>query len=238
MTDDGCTDDTSIAVRTLYPQVNIIQTPGNLYWSKGMHAAWEAANSVGINYDYYLWFNDDVDLYEDSLTVLLRATHDPKTIITGAFCDDNNLPSYGARGKDYQLLEPNSSTPICYLNGNLVLIPAYVYQQIGMIDAHYSHGFGDYDYGFKALRSGCKILLTSVYVGHCNRHDKDQTPYWNSEKPFSQRWKLLFVPKYDINSEFYFLRQYKGWLHAIYIYSKRILLTLIPSLAPSSVKHD
>ena len=37
LTDDGSTDGTSEAVKKIYPQVNIIQGDGNLFWSRGMY---------------------------------------------------------------------------------------------------------------------------------------------------------------------------------------------------------
>ena len=52
LTDDGSTDGTSEAVKKIYPQVNIIQGDGNLFWSRGMYIAWKEAVKGG--YDYYL----------------------------------------------------------------------------------------------------------------------------------------------------------------------------------------
>ena len=52
LVDDGSTDGTSQAIKEKFPQVNIIN--GNLYWSRGMHIAWEKAIIDDLNYDFYL----------------------------------------------------------------------------------------------------------------------------------------------------------------------------------------
>ena len=46
LTNDGCTDGTPEAVKEQYPQVNIINAQGNLYWNRGMHLAWQTATQT------------------------------------------------------------------------------------------------------------------------------------------------------------------------------------------------
>ena len=43
LVDDGCTDGTSEEVKKHFPEVNIIQGSGELFWSGGMRLAWETA---------------------------------------------------------------------------------------------------------------------------------------------------------------------------------------------------
>lgn len=62
LVNDGCTDGTPEAIAQQFPQVQIITSPGNLYWNRGMHLAWETAAQTK-EYDFYLWLNDDTFMY-------------------------------------------------------------------------------------------------------------------------------------------------------------------------------
>lgn len=53
LTDDGCTDGTPKAVKMQYPQVNIVEGNGNLFWNRGMYTAWETAVKIK-DYDFIL----------------------------------------------------------------------------------------------------------------------------------------------------------------------------------------
>lgn len=43
LTDDGSTDGTTEMLREKYPQVKVVSGNGNLFWDRGMHAAWREA---------------------------------------------------------------------------------------------------------------------------------------------------------------------------------------------------
>ena len=55
------------------------------------------------------------------------------------------------------LLTPNGRLQPCELiNGNIVLIPRYVYQQVGTNDPYFQHAIGDNDYGYRVIEAGLK----------------------------------------------------------------------------------
>ena len=123
MTDDGCSDGTADAVKGEFPDVHIIQGDGNLYWSGGMRKAWQTAIHSSEKYDFYLWFNDDAELYENALVIMFdsHSYSDKKSIISGAFCDSKGNASYGGRDRKSNILTPhNVLRPIFLMNGNLV----------------------------------------------------------------------------------------------------------------------
>ena len=90
MTNDGCTDGTEVAVQEKFPDVHIIQGDGNLYWNRGMIAAWSEAAKEDI--DYYLWLNDDTLLYSNAVYELLvcSARHNDSVIAVGSVCEHGN----------------------------------------------------------------------------------------------------------------------------------------------------
>ena len=60
LTDDGCTDGTSDAIRaqSFHFPVHILPGSGDLFWNGGMINSWKAALAEG-GFDGYLWLNDD-----------------------------------------------------------------------------------------------------------------------------------------------------------------------------------
>ena len=158
LTNDGCTDGTPEAIAQKFPEVEIIHSKGNLFWNRGMYTAWEEATKRK-EYDYYLWLNDDTFIYPDSISRLLNDSISVKdeAIICGATCSEKDgKPTYGGRNNN-GIIPPNGSLQICqHFNGNVVLIPRYVYQRIGNLDYTYSHALGDFDYGLRAEKLGIK----------------------------------------------------------------------------------
>jgi len=69
LVDDGCSDGTGDAVRAAYPDVNIIEGTGSLFWCNGMRLAWEHAAKESP--DFYLWLNDDTVLLKGAIYKLL-----------------------------------------------------------------------------------------------------------------------------------------------------------------------
>lgn len=197
MTDDASSDGTSDAVKDEFPLVNIINGNGSLFWGGGMRKAWQAAVSSSIHYDYFLWYNDDSDLFPNALQILFKELPD-NSVITGAFCDHLKQPSYGGKIDDGQVMAPNGNLQdVNLMNGNLVLIPYNVYASIGMIDKHMIHGGGDYDYGHRAKKNGYRVLLSKEYVGISDRHDSFVPKCYSPELPFKKRWQLLHTPIYS-----------------------------------------
>lgn len=72
LVDDASTDGTAAAVKELYPQVIILKGDGTLFWNRGMRKAFAVALEQG--YDYYLWLNDDTELYPNALLTLLQTS--------------------------------------------------------------------------------------------------------------------------------------------------------------------
>lgn len=231
MTDDGCTDGTREAVRKVFPSVHIVDGDGTLFWNQGMIKAWKAANDSGIEYDYYLWFNDDVDLYDNSLATMFNTMRSVEeiSIISGAFKDCDGIVSYGGwvNGKLAQPKYP--FVKVDKINGNLVLIPRQVYKRIGGLDKFFTHSYGDWEYGYRARKNGFSLYITSTYVGVCNRHDH-QEKCFNPTNTLRQRWSYLLLPNGHPPFEvFYYGLKSEGIISAFRHIFGVICKTLFPS---------
>ena len=222
LVDDGCTDGTPEAVISQFPQVNIIQGDGNLYWNRGMHLAWKRATETK-EYDYYLWLNDDTYIYSDALYKIIKAAqkYQNSSIICGA-TEYNQNCTYSAykqiKGIVFDKLLPNGKLQFCEVfNGNFVLIPKYVYKIVGNLDVFFRHSIGDFDYGLRANKLGISIYLLENYIGVCEL-GRENSIWENSKLNIFRRIKLLYSPLGD-NPFYLYSYQYRhfGFLQAIKI---------------------
>ncbi len=196
LTNDGCTDGTPEAVGKYFPQVKIISGNGHLFWNRGMHLAWEAAQRER-DYNFYLWLNDDTYLYSNALETLFFAYRDvgiDETIICSPLQSAITKEiSYGGLGKK-GLIIPDGRLQECQtMQGNCVLVPRPVFRKIGNLDYRFHHAIGDLDYGYRARKAGAKIYLASKYIGTCEKNPV--RPKWCLKNvPFRQRLKTLYSP--------------------------------------------
>ncbi len=217
LTNDGCTDGTPEAVSEQFPEVNIIQGDGTLFWNRGMYTAWEAAAKG--DYDFYLWLNDDVELLEGAISTILMESsqkQDRAVIVGSMRASMSETITYGGRINKTKIT-PNGQLQLCdTMNGNVVLIPQAVHNKVGNLDWRYSHSLGDLDYGYRVRKVGFNIYTSSKYAGICDLNLSK--PKWTrSEVPFSDRLKNLYSPlSYsDPREYFYYERRNIGILPAI-----------------------
>ncbi|MEH1974486.1 MAG: glycosyltransferase family 2 protein [Nostoc sp.] len=183
LTDDGSSDGTKEAIKAEYPEVQILQGNGNLFWVGGMHLAFGEA--IKHQYDYYLWLNDDTFLEANAVSKLLQVHQNltelgyPDSIVVGSTKDSmTGKATYGGAVKSkkwysnkFEFLEPSSVTQKCdAMYGNCVLIPKSVATKVGNIDTAFVHSLGDLDYALRARKMGCKIWVAPGYIGTCTKN--------------------------------------------------------------------
>lgn len=217
MTDDGCTDGTAEAVIKEFPDVVVVQGDGNLFWNRGMLKAWKAAESSNKSYDFFLWYNDDNKLYENGLLTLYESSYKngKATIVSGAFCDENGFVSYGGWNRKV-LVTPNCQLQqVEKINGNLVLIPKEVFDKIGMLDGHFHHSYGDWEYGIRARKAGIQLIITPSFLGVCKRHESIKKCYDPNVRVL-ERISNLYSPNGVCPSNvFYYYRKCCGFPTAV-----------------------
>lgn len=212
MTDDGSTDGTGKAVKERFPGVEIVEGDGNLYWNRGMLAAWKRA-AAAFDYDGYLWLNDDTVLEHDAISRLLEATElYPGSILVGATrAISGDTITYGGIGKRECRMEPDGTYQECLtMNGNIVLVTAGAFNKLGFLDPVFTHSTGDVDYGLTANENGIKVLLLPEACGRCDRNVG--IPKWRDPKvPFFKRLRNLWHPlSYSRPPEFFHYKK-KHW---------------------------
>ncbi len=230
LTEDGCTDGTAEAVAVQFPEVNIIHGDGNLFWNKGMCAAWNEAAARG--YDFYLWINDDTMLHHGAFMTLLEnsASLGHRAIVVGTACDSDGKLSYGGRTRSGKIIRPDDIIPVAcdIFNGNLVLVPNYVYKRLGTMDPKYSHSFGDYDYGIRAMKAGITEVVAPGILATCNRNPG--IPKWRDPSlSLKERYSALMSPKgRPFDEQFLYDRRCCGVIMAVFHFFSLNLKVLFP----------
>ena len=196
LVDDGSTDGTSEAVLEMFPGTVILKGDGSLFWNHGMIRAWEEAAKEDC--EFYIWLNDDTILLPGALGVLLENSSylRHKAILAGTAKDSSSRLSYGGRTRKGRLIPPDETIPIpCdTFNGNLVLVPRYAFKALGTMDPHYSHSFGDYDYGIRADKAGITTVIAPGVLALCDRNPG--LPKWrNGAYTLKQRYCAIISPK-------------------------------------------
>jgi GT2 family glycosyltransferase len=234
LVDDGSTDDTAQAVKAHYPQVNIIVGDGNLYWTRGMHKAWQTSAQTKV-YDYYLWLNDDTYVFKNALTALLSAADstENKAIIVAACCSETNDElTYSGFLANRDLIIPTDKLEQAHtFHGNCVLIPKFVYQQVGTIDPLFHHALGDMDYGHRAAKKCIKSFIAPGFLAYCEAHDS-LLQWCLPSVPLGKRIKSLYSPLGN-SQPYYYLRyalRHLGLMIAIKHLTSMHIRLLFPAL--------
>ena len=71
LVDDCSNDGTPEIIKRNFNDVEIIKTPGNLYWSRSMNLGWEFIKK-DISPDFIFVYNDDSDFYDNCISKLLK----------------------------------------------------------------------------------------------------------------------------------------------------------------------
>lgn len=229
LVDDQSTDGTSELVLQKFPQVHIIKGTGNLFWSRGMYTAWKEAKKE--NYDYYLWLNDDIELYSFFFKEMMECYQwGGKNCIVSGLIENFEHTQILYGGSDSQkkvIIASNIPQPIHFMNGNVVLIPSSVVSSIGIIDSKYHHDLGDVDYGLTAIEHGIKVLSTrkAVAAGYSNNFCRVRK--WGTT--LRQRLKRLHSPLGSPPSiNFYFRKKHFGIVNASIYYAYLYFINILP----------
>ncbi|NJN31840.1 MAG: glycosyltransferase family 2 protein [Synechococcales cyanobacterium RM1_1_8] len=217
--DDGSGDGTGAAIAKEFPQVQVCQGNGQLWWMgsivTGMVAGMAgeiptlAAEKIAPQApDFFLWLNDDLCLADNFLQQLIKLCHQPSTAqqVTGGIVFAQDYPQWIVysglhRGQPVWQLDsfgPDAQLPMDTLAGNMVLLPRAILDRVGFPDVlRFPQNGGDYEYlklvkqrGF-GLRLDRDLQATTAYEKtDCLRY----MPYWMQwylQPSLAARWDIL-----------------------------------------------
>ena len=247
LVDDASTDGTAAAVSGRFPWVRVVISPGDLYWTRGMHRAMAETLAAAEEPDYVLWLNDDTTLLPHALATLigtaveLENLHGRPSVIVGATADagTGELTYSGqvARGRlrrfsFRKVHSPVEAVPCETMNGNVVLLPLAVVRAVGNLDPAFSHAGGDTDYGLRVHAAGFPLAVAPGIAGHCSLNSP-AGGYTDRSAPLRQRWRHVLTRKgLPVSTWLPLTRKHAGWLWPLYFvwpYLK-VLGTSLPGL--------
>lgn len=229
LVDDNSSDGTSEAVKTKFPNVNVIAGTGDLFWNRGMHLAWEKAAMIG--FDYYLWLNDDVLLFENSIDEMFYCLGliGPNTIVSGVIESKKDKEViYGGFDKYKRIINPNGEPRnLSFMNGNVVLISKIIFEKLGNLDPFYHHDLGDVDYGLRAKKLGINVVTTRFAIGQGEKGAQSRVRL--NGATIVKRFNKLYSPLgSNPNITFYFKKKHFGFLNALSYYFFIVIINIIP----------
>lgn len=239
LVDDGSTDGTTAAVEKKFPNIVVIQGNGELFWNRGMHLAWEHASK--LEYDFYIWLNDDGELYSDGLKELFNCSKElsNEAIISGVIENKEATKTlYGGTDSFKKTISANGQlNPILNMNGNVVLIPKYVFNVLGNLDPIFHHDLGDVDYGLRARKNNIGVFTSRkpVASGDENNISRMRKNNIGIVKRFKQLYSPLGANPF-IN--FYFRKRHYGILDACIYFNFQHILNLIPDKLNTLIFKD
>lgn len=178
--DDGSTDGTGAMLSEEFPEARVVTGDGSFFWNGGMRVAMAAA--MAEDPDHYLWLNDDTTMVPDAVETLLQTVKsvdggpDVPLAVVGAVVDpdDGQLAYSGVNRGGWQPMRFEKLQPVDRpvrvdtMNGNCALLTRAAVALVGNLDSTYTHGMGDYHYGFELTRLGGTVWLAPGVLGECH----------------------------------------------------------------------
>lgn len=206
--DDSSTDGTSLAIGQAFPDVEIVEGNGNLYWAGGMRFGWEKSVRHKV-FDYLFVYNDDAHLYSNALEHLVEVSkfvteqEGPLHVITGAFTDQlGEQVTYGGEVRKrwwhplrFKKINPTGEPQkVDTLNMNGALITSEALAEVGFLASYFKHNVADYEYGLRLRKSGGTVWLSSNWIGWCEFNPSNGSPR-DQKKSAIEQLRQLFTPK-------------------------------------------
>lgn len=173
--DDGSSDGTSEWITNNYHETTILHGDGSLWWSGAINQGMNYA-FIEHEYDYVLWWNNDITPSSDYLYNLVRIIDNSDVVIGGSkiyYADKKNIIwSMGGifdtrTGKKYMIAmdeadsdKYNNVVVVDWLPGMGTFIHKSVFAKIGFTDnKSFPQYHGDSDFTFRATLAGYTIKV-------------------------------------------------------------------------------
>lgn len=170
--DDGSTDGTSEAIKKEFPDVEVVQGDGNLWFTEGTNVGVRAA--LKHNPDYVLMINDDQVFDSNCLHYMIETAEKyPRSVIGSLLLlwdVPHKLfqvsPKWETGQGGWQHFEqqtiwtiPDKTWEVGIIVGNCVLVPVDAIREEGIMNSKKYPNFGDAEYTPRLRKKGWKLLI-------------------------------------------------------------------------------
>lgn len=235
--DDGSNDGTQEAIFNSYPEVEILEGNGDLWWTGAMAKGMEYAYQQGAK--YFIWLNDDCLPAINTLEEMVKFMRlNPNTLVApSCYSENSNLRQIqhnGFYGRQSCAANPGEIIQADGMSGWCVGIPSVVYEKIGAPDAQkFPHYSGDDIYTLQATKAGFKACLIgdlqATLFGPI--HAKlDFQDYFQLGLNPTDTFKSLFVHKkspYRLLTRFFVFKERYGSFTGTFLFITRLSTWLI-----------
>lgn len=168
--DDGSSDGTSEAVRERFPDVDVLQGDGSLWWAGATNVGIRHVLQRSVVAPYILMLNDDVEFDSGYLASMGRSAVTHPGCLIGSLAVYGEDPgrvfwcgqaaSYQHRRYGYVRRDSLSGcVPAKMLPGRGMLVPTEVFNRIGFLDEKaFPQYAADFDFSLRARKAGYSLL--------------------------------------------------------------------------------
>jgi GT2 family glycosyltransferase len=208
--DDGSTDGTAEAIRSVFPAVTVLAGSGSLWWTGATNAGIRhVQQTTGLTPDdFVLTLNDDTEVGSDYLATLLTAYSLNQPCVVGSVSVDIKNPArltyagtrlnlwfpkiedWAATRFRHSYEQLRAGAPYFEsesLPGRGMLIPAAVFAAIGLFDeVRFRHYMADLDFSVRARKAGFPLVMSVGSVVQEHTEATGAVPQTASWRAFRQ----------------------------------------------------
>lgn len=170
--DDGSTDGTSDAIREQFPDVDIVNGDGELWFTEGTNVG--VRRALERDPKYILLMNDDQVFDEDFLVTLVEtAERNPRSVVGSLLLlwDMPHkvfqiAPVWSTRHGGWRHWQsqtvwtvPEKPWKVDLIVGNCLLVPAEAMRECGLMNSKRYPNFGDAEYTPRLRKAGWKLII-------------------------------------------------------------------------------
>ncbi|MBC7910932.1 MAG: glycosyltransferase family 2 protein [Pyrinomonadaceae bacterium] len=208
--DDGSTDGTSEAIREQFPEVEIVQEDGSLWYTAGTNRGIEAA--LEKNPDYVLAINDDSVFDDKFLRLMVSCAEENPQSVVGPLLLLWDRPHqvfqvaprwrtwYGGwhhSTRQTVWTMPREAWDVEVIVGNCILLPIAAIKRFGLMDAKRFPHYGDAEYTVRMRKNGWRLLIEPRARIFCQPNALPPTLHKQSLKKLLE---MLFFNEKSIHS--------------------------------------
>lgn len=203
--DDGSTDGTADAVRENFPEVELVEGSGDLWYTAGTNLGVKTA--LKYDPDYVLCINDDSIFDEKCLRELIECAEKyPRSVVGGLLLLWDEPHRVFQISPKWNVWEggwrhwyeqdiwtiPQKTWEVEMIVGNCILYPARVFSEVGFMNPKKSAQYGDAEFTTRIRKKGWRLLIEPRARVFCQ---PNYEPVKVLKLPLRKKIELLFYKK-------------------------------------------